>query len=229
MLTRHFTKRNFIFIAIFATLGFLALQIPFTQIIGSKVKFTIFDFFSPIASAFIGLVPGLAAVFLMQLANFLLHGAGSVDAATIIRFFPALFAVIYFSNKGKAILLIPAAAIIAFNLHPIGRTVWFYSTYWLIPIACYFLRDRFILARSLGTTFTAHAVGSTLYLYVFNLPATVWIGLMPIVAMERSLFAVGITATYLLMNNALNWLSQMEIVKLNFMVDNRYLWPKLIK
>ncbi|MFH1254960.1 MAG: hypothetical protein V1667_00565 [bacterium] len=165
----------------------------------------------------------------MQLTNFLLHGAGSVDAATVIRFFPALFAVVYFSSKSKTILFVPAVAIIAFNFHPIGRTVWFYSAYWLIPIACYFLRNRFILARSLGATFTAHAVGSTLWLYVFNLPAAVWISLIPIVAMERSLFAVGITVAYLLMNNALNWVPQMKIIKLNFIIDERYLWPKLVK
>jgi len=227
--TKHFNKKNLFFIAIFTILGFLALQVPFTRIMGSKINFTIFDFFSPIASAFIGLVPGLIAVFLMQLANFFLHGASLVDTATIIRFFPALFAVIYFGNKGKSILLIPIVAIIAFNLHPIGRTVWFYSAYWLIPTFCYFFRDRFILARSLGATFTAHAVGSTLWLYVFNLPASIWLALIPIVAIERSLFAVGIAATYMLMNNVLNWLARLNIIKLTFIIDRRYLWPRPIK
>jgi hypothetical protein len=142
-LNKYFTKKNFIFIAIFTVAGLLALQIPFTQIMGSKIKFTIFDFFSPIASAFIGTAPGVISVFLMQFVNFLIHGTNSVDAATIIRFFPALFAVIYFGYKGKAILLIPLVAIIAFNLHPIGRTAWFYSAYWLIPIVCFFYKIVF--------------------------------------------------------------------------------------
>ena len=193
----YFNKKNILFILIFTVLGFIALQIPFTNIIGSEVKFTLFDFFGPIAAGFIGLVPGVIAVFLMQLINFFVHGAEILDAGTVIRFFPMLFAAAYFAKKGKWNIVLPAFAMIAFIVHPIGRQAWYYSMYWLIPIACYFFRDRFLLARSLGTTFTAHAVGSTLWLYVFALPKTVWISLIPVVAMERALFAMGIMAMYL--------------------------------
>lgn len=226
---KHFSKRNVLFVVIFVLLGLAALQAPFTQIVGSKVKFTLFDFFGPITSGFIGLWPGVIAVFLMQFANFLLHGAQVVDAGTIIRFFPALFAVWYFHRRSKLSLLPAILAIIAFNLHPIGRSAWYFSLYWLIPLFCYFVRERFLLARALGTTFTAHAVGSTLWLYVFGLPAKVWLSLIPVVVMERLIFAAGIAVAYVVFNNLLNWLTERKVIRLEFMIEKRYLWSNLFK
>jgi len=227
-ISKFFSKRNVFFIVIFALLGLAALQAPFTQIVGSKVKFTLFDFFGPLASGFIGLWPGVFAVFLMQLANFFLHGAKVVDAGAIIRFFPTLFAVWYFHKKSRVSLLPAVLAIIAFNLHPVGRSVWYFSLYWLIPLFCYFVRERFLLARALGTTFTAHAIGSTLWLYAFGLPAKVWISLIPVVAAERLIFAVGIAATFVVFNNLLNWLMERKIIHLEFMIEKRYLWRQFL-
>jgi hypothetical protein len=224
----YFNKRNILFIGIFAVIGLIALQIPVAQIVGSKTKFTLFDFFGPIATGFIGLVPGVIAVFLMQVVNFLIHGANIVDAGTIIKFFPMLFAAFYFGRKGKFNVILPVLAIIAFIAHPNGRGAWYYSMYWLIPIVCYFLRDKSLLAKSLGTTFTAHAVGSTLYLYVFALPTAVWTSLIPVVAMERILFAVGIAATYLVFNNVLNILVEKKLIKAEFLVDKKYVWDGLM-
>lgn len=224
MRNKFFNRKNIFFVTIFAVLGLIALQVPVTQIVGSKVKFTLFDFFGPVASGFIGSGPGMIAVFLMQLANFLLHGAKVVDAGTIIRFFPMLFAVLYFGRKSRLILLAPLVAIIAFNLHPQGRAAWYFSLYWLIPFIGYFWRDRFLLARALGTTFTAHAVGSVLWLYVFNLPTAVWQSLIPVVAMERLLFAMGMVAVYLVLNNILNWLMERRIVKMEFLIEKKYVF-----
>ncbi|OGY90947.1 MAG: hypothetical protein A3H70_03605 [Candidatus Komeilibacteria bacterium RIFCSPLOWO2_02_FULL_48_11] len=220
----YFTKKNLIFLLIFTLLGFIALQVPFTTVIGSKVKFTLFDFFGPMASGFIGTLPGIAAVFLMQAINFLWHGAKVVDAGTIIRFFPPLAAVWYFGSKSKFNIIIPIIAIIAFNIHPIGRSAWLYSMFWLIPIICYFLRDRFLLARSLGATFTAHALGGALWIYAFGLSKEIWLGLIPITAIERSLFALGIAATYLVFNNVLNVLAVKKIANVEWLVNKKYAW-----
>jgi hypothetical protein len=218
-----FTKKNIIFILIFTVLGFLALQIPFTSLMGSKANFTLFDFFGPMATGFIGTLPGVIAVFLMQLINFLAHGAKVVDAGTIIRFFPMLFAAWYFGKKSKFHLLIPIIAIAAFTIHPIGRSVWYFSFYWLIPIGCYVARDRSVLARALGATFTAHAVGGALWIYFFNLPKEVWISLIPVVAAERLLFALGIAAMYVAINNLLYILVKQKIVRWPFAINKQYL------
>ena len=221
------TKKNLLFIAIFAVVGFVALQIPVAQLEGSKAKFTVYDAFGPVAGSFIGSVPGVIAVFLMQFFNFLVHGAQIADAGTIIRFFPMLFAVLYFTKRGKLNLVVPIIAIAAFIAHPIGREVWYFTLFWTIPIIAYFLRNRFLFARALGSTFTAHAVGGALWIWTFALPASVWNGLIPIVAIERLLFAVGISGSFVLVNNLLCILEKKRLLRLGFHIDQKYLAPVL--
>ena len=223
-LKQLFTKRNLLFVAIFAVLGFLALQVPVAELAGSKAKFTLFDAFAPIATGFIGLIPGLVAVFLMQLGNFLVHGADILDAGTIIRFLPMLFAAAYFARGGKWNIVVPVLAIAAFNIHPIGRSAWVYSLFWLIPIATYFAREKSLIARALGATFTAHAVGGALWVWTFGLSKAIWLSLIPVVAIERSLFAVGIAVTYLAVNNVLNILAESKLPQLKRMVNRRYVF-----
>ena len=220
---QYFTKKNFLFVVIFVVLGFIALQIPIAQLEGSKAKFMVYDAFAPIAGAFIGSLLGVVAVFLMQFVNFLAQGAVIEDAGTIIRFIPMLFAVLYFARKGKFNLIIPVLAIIAFVVHPIGQTVWYFALFWTIPIIAYFLRDRFLLARALGATFTAHAVGGALWIWFFALPAPVWISLIPVVALERVLFAFGIAVSFVLVNNLLAFLEKKHILNLGFLIEERYL------
>ncbi len=220
---QYFTKKNVLFIIIFAVLGFIALQIPIAQLEGSKAKFMAYDAFAPVAGAFIGTLPGVVAVFLMQFINFLAHGAVIEDAGTIIRFLPMLFAVLYFARKGKFNLIIPILAIIAFVAHPIGQTVWYYALFWTIPIIAYFFRDRFLLARALGATFTAHAVGGALWIWFFALPASVWISLIPVVALERIFFAFGIVVSFVLVNNLLAFLEKKHILNLGFIIEEKYL------
>lgn len=224
---QYFTKKNILFIIIFAVLGFIALQIPITQLEGSKAKFMVYDAFAPIAGAFIGSLPGVVAVFLMQFVNFLVHGAVVEDAGTIIRFIPMLFAALYFARKDKFNIIIPALAIIAFVIHPIGRTVWYFALFWTIPIIAHFLRDRFLLARALGATLTAHAVGGALWIWVFALPAPVWVSLIPIVALERAMFALGICVSFVLVNNLLALLEKKHILNLGFIIDQKYLFGTL--
>lgn len=222
-ITQLITKKNLLFIALFAIVGFIALQIPVAQLEGSRVKFTAYDAFAPVAGSFIGSIPGVIAVFLIQFFNFLVHGAHIEDAGTIIRFFPMLFAVLYFAKKGKFNLVVPAVAIVAFVAHPIGRDVWYFSFFWTIPIVAYFLRDRFLFARALGATFTAHAVGGALWIWTFSLPAPVWNSLIPVVVAERLLFALGITGSFVLVNNLLCLLEKKRILDLGFHINQKYL------
>lgn len=222
---KHFTKRNILFIAIFSVVGFVALQIPVAKLEGSKATFTIYDSFAPIAGVFIGSIPGVIAVFLMQFLNFLVHGAQIEDMGTIIRFFPMIFAVLYFTRKTKLNVIIPAVAIIAFVAHPIGRTVWYFSIFWTIPIIAYFFRDKFLLARVLGSTFSAHAVGGALWIWTFSLPAVVWNSLILTVIAERLLFALGIMVSFALVTNILFVLERKKILNLGFHIDPKYLVP----
>lgn len=222
---KHLTRKNLYFVVIFTVVGFIALQIPVAQLAGSAAKFTIFDAFAPMTGAFIGSIPAVIAVLLMHSFNFFAHGAHIQDVGIIIRFFPMLFAVLYFARKGKLNILVPLIAIVVFLMHPIGREVWYFSLFWTIPIFAYFLRDRFLFARALGATFSAHAVGGAAWIWAFALPVSVWNSLIPVVFAERLLFALGIMASYVLVNNLLYALQQKRILNLGFSVDHKYLSP----
>lgn len=212
-----FTKKN-IFLVIFVVIGFLAMQFKFTQIIGSDLNFSLFDFYGPIVGGFIGSIGGLITVLAMQLINWAIYGF-VLDIGTLIRFLPMLLAVLYFAKKTKWILIVPIIAMIAFWAHPEGRIVWYYALYWLIPIIMYFVYDKSIIARALGTTFTAHCAGSVLFLYAFNLKSTIWLSLIPIVWKERVLMTLGITLTFISFNYLLNFINQKitlpSFIKLN--------------
>lgn len=212
-----FNKKT-IFITIFVAIGLLSMQFKFTQIIGSDLKFSLFDFYGPIAGAFIGSIAGLVTVLAMQVVNWAIYGF-AVDLGTLIRFLPMLLAVIYFARKTKWILAVPIIAMLAFWAHPEGRVAWYYALYWLIPIAMYFVYNKSLLARALGTTFTAHCTGSVLFLYAFNLKSEVWLSLIPVVWKERVLMALGIALIFIAFNYVLSSVDKKiklpEFVRLN--------------
>jgi hypothetical protein len=213
--------KRILFIAIFAVLGFIALKIPFTNIIGSKQAFSFFDFMGPISGMFLGAWPAALSVLLVKISEFLFTGK-ELDWLTIIRFFPMAAAALYFGTKSKKVSIIPIVCMILFWAHPEGRQAWYFALYWLIPVVVLFKKDRLIL-NSLGATFTAHAIGSVAFLYALNLPAAVWIGLIPVVFLERGLFAIGTWAFYLVVNSALNRLAVYINIK-NLKINKDYTW-----
>jgi len=208
--------KKLITLAIFIIIGFAAMQVPFSQLLGAeKLKFSLFDFYGPIAGAFFSSVIGLITVFVMQLINWAWYGF-NFDLITILRFLPMLMAVIYFSRKTKWILLIPGIAMILFWLHPEGRGAWYYALYWTIPFLAYLAPAKYISARAIGATFCAHCVGSVAFLYVMGLKSAVWIGLIPVVWKERVLMTIGITITFYVFSGVLNWLVNKKHISLPF-------------
>lgn len=211
------TQKKLFFLALFSIIGFIALQIPFNKILGSSVSFTLFDFFGPMAGAFLGPVFGIVSVLGVEVFNlFIKHTP--LTTGTIIRLFPTLFAVFYFAaikNKkyhGKWILAVPILCIIAFITHPIGRQVPHYALmFWFIPVLAYFKRDNLFI-KSLGSTFTAHAVGGAAWIWAFNLPVQAWNSLIPVVVAERLLFATGIAASYIIFKYTLSYLASKRIL-----------------
>ncbi|MBI2601349.1 hypothetical protein HYW42_05370 [Candidatus Daviesbacteria bacterium] len=204
-----------IFIVLFAVVGFVVFQIPFNKLAGSNVSFTLFDFFAPVAGAFLGPILGIVTVLGVEVLNYIIHQT-PISAGSIVRLFPMLFAVYYFATfsrdkSQKAILLVPVLAMILFWLHPYGRQAWYYGLFWIIPLIAYFRKDV-LLVRSLGATFTAHAVGGAAWIWAFNLPADVWNNLIPIVIAERVLFAVGIAVSYLVVKSILKFLISKKLL-----------------
>lgn len=201
------------FTVIFALLGLIALQIPFTRLLGGNVKFTLYDFLAPTAGAFLATIPGILTVLLIQLVNFLVHPDSFTGFASLIRIFPVLFAVFYFAKNRKTNLLIPVLSIAVFNMHPVGRSAWQYSLLWLIPIAAHFFRKNLFI-KSLGATFTAHAVGGALWIWAFGLSREMWLALIPQTLMERILMAGGISVSYFALVKVFNFLKAKNILPL---------------
>lgn len=220
-------KLSFLFL--FVALGLIALSIPFTNIIGdSQAKFSLFDFFAPASGMFIGSIWGALAVTVVKVTSWLVNGGGSIDIFTIARFISLACAAFYFGSKRKSPALIAVVCMIAFWLHPVGQQAWFYALYWLLPLIAAFKKDSLLL-RSLGSTFTAHAVGSVGFLYAIPTTPELWIMLIPIVFMERMLMTGGIWVSYPIFNSLFNALSRFagfkyfkEIVNKNYLISRNF-------
>lgn len=203
------------FLALFIVLAALAERINFSALVGTENQFfTLFQFFGPIAGGFLGSVLGPLAVLLAELLNFVLFGK-TFTLLNLYRLLPMVIAAFYFGSLkekkqwAQANILIPALCILAFVSHPVGREVWYFSLYWLIPILARLkpLRNH-LLARSYGATFTAHAVGGAAWVWTVPMTAGQWINLIPVVAYERLLFGAGIAVSYVIFNTVLDKVSE---------------------
>lgn len=186
------------FLLIFTVLGLVAFQISISQIIGSSQSFTLFELLGPTGGMFLGPILGAVSVFFVRALNIvILHQP--LDFLTVIRFLPSVLAAVYFGLNQKKIAVIFPICIALFLLNPIGRQAWLYSMIWLIPFVATFWKRNLIL-NSLGATFTAHAVGSTIFLYSFGLTPAIWLALIPVVFIERGIFTIGICLSCLTFN-----------------------------
>lgn len=203
---KTFSAKRVIFLAVFALMVFFGNKVNFSAVVGADNQyFTLFQFFGPIAGGFLGPIFGAVAVLIAQVATFFISHKALI-LINILRLTPMLFAAYYFGTKKKAIAAVPIACMVLFIMHPVGRQAWFYSLFWLIPLfgVLPFRIPGKLFFRSLGATFTAHAVGSTAWLYSVPMTASQWVALIPVVAYERIVFACGITVSYLVLNTALD-------------------------
>jgi hypothetical protein len=207
-LKKIFSTKRIIFLLIFLAMVLIGKKINFSAVIGAENQFfTLFQFFGPIAGAFLGPVFGVISVLGAQIADLFIVGK-AWSLINLVRLTPMLFAVYYFGTKRKSIgVIVPLAAMFLFIIHPVGRQAWFYSLFWLIPIIAKIMPLKYsdnVLLRSLGATFTAHAVGSTAWIWSVPMAAEQWIMLIPIVAFERLLFAAGTAGSFVVLNTVLD-------------------------
>ncbi|MFH0885213.1 MAG: hypothetical protein V1861_05890 [Candidatus Micrarchaeota archaeon] len=203
-----FSVRGVAFLALFTALAFIGMQINFSQLVGAQNQFfTLFQFYGPIAGGFLG-VYGAFVVFAAQAVNLAISGK-SIEMLSLIRLLPMVFAAFFFSQykrmklDDKLSIAIPVIAMVSFWLTPAGLGAWYYALFWTIPVIVKFLPDRLFL-RSLGATFTAHAVGGALWAWTVPMTSAQWAMLVPVTATERLLFAAGIAISYVFFTNVLN-------------------------
>ncbi len=192
-----------LFFALFLVAGLIAMRINFSQLLGAPNQFfTLFQFFAPIAGGFLGSTLGAIMVLVTQSVDFVLVGK-QATLLNVARLFTLVAAAWYFGTSGKQkwAAAIPALAILLFAIHPVGTQVWYFAVmFWSIPILAKFFYSENLLAKSLGATLTAHAVGGVLWLYTLPTTPEFWVGLIPVVAYERLLFAGGIALSFVGLN-----------------------------
>jgi hypothetical protein len=222
-------KRKILFSIIFTILGLVAFQISISRIIGSTQNFTLFELFGPIGGMFLGPIFGAISAFFVRALDIIIFHR-QLDFLTVIRFLPAMLATVYFGLKQKKTAIIFPICIALFLLNPIGRQAWMYSLIWIIPFVTSFGKKRLIL-NSLGATFTAHAVGSVIFLYTFGLTPAIWISLIPVVFIERGIFTLGIWTSCLILNTILDKITNLKLAHfLKPLVNKDYLVsPKFFK
>lgn len=205
-------KKIFV-IVFFAIIGLLADQVKVTALVGAKGQaFTLLQLFAPAVGAFLGSITGVVTVLLTEVASFIIQGK-EPTVMNLVRLLPLLFATVYFASimrprakfSRMIEIAVPALAMLTFWAHPEGRQAWYYALYWTIPmIVSMSPLRKTVVARSLGSTFTAHAVGGAYWIWTTNMTAPLWIALIPIVALERAVFGLGIAITFLVVNYLLS-------------------------
>ncbi len=150
----------------------------------------------PLVGAFGGVL-GTSTVFgILFLIRFLLQGIGSLHVLAYIV--PGMCASLYWASESKIIrLVLPLVCMIAFWVHPVGAQAWPYACLWFIPLVLY-KAPRTRLYTALASTFVAHAVGSVIWLYTVPMSPALWIGLIPLVILERCTFAAGMVVVHAL-------------------------------
>jgi hypothetical protein len=143
-----------------------------------------------------------------------LCAGGFIHMLTLANYLPSLGAAAYLAaitpqrkNTGMHVgaALIPLVCLAFFLVHPIGTQAPAYTLVWLIPIlTAWFAKAPFFI-QALAGTCTAHAIGSTLWLYAGLIPDAIMLHqLIPCVIIERLFFALGITSLHLFISWASN-------------------------
>lgn len=146
--------------------------------------------------------------------------AGSCLLATLAFYLPGYCAALYLATSSRIFRCgVPIIAMALFCLHPVGSQAIFYSLYWLIPVTVGIGFRQSLFAQALGATFTAHAVGSVIWLYAATpMAPSAWLALIPLVALERITFAAGMIVMY----HAINQLAALlSVVKRSFILPVR--------
>lgn len=169
-----------------------------------KLSFVFGTFFtcfsaSCITIPLIGLLGGTFSTmvfFTITLLSRLVLGYG-ISFKILAYYIPGLCASLYLAQRSALLAVgLPIICMIAFILHPVGHDAALYTAYWLIPLLLLCIPQKTVFTHALTATFIAHAVGSTLWIYTHPTTPALWLALIPIVALERLIYALGITVMH---------------------------------
>lgn len=163
-------------------------------IVGSKMAFFApAAVLLPLAGAFGGISGSLSMLGMGLIMRCLFFGA--MPLVFLAYHLPGFFASLYWANDSKIMRSIPAILCIGlFLVHPIGAQFAWYSLFWLIPVIASFYSGLFF--KALGSSFTAHAVGTLVWLYAGQMAPGDFALLVPVVIVERLMITVAMVMAY---------------------------------
>jgi hypothetical protein len=155
-----------------------------------------------------GLYCSGTSTMLSLLGRYIVHliMLGTMSPLYIVYHLPTFFGTVYFQShrtgtpkKWQFLIKVSLAlaiisCIIGFVAHPVGRQVFYYAGFWLLPLGTLMLSSEYRFLHALGSTFTVHAFGTLLWIYTHTTVPAFWIALIPLVIIERLVFASGMTA-----------------------------------
>lgn len=199
---RVFMVRRSLLIAVFHTaiaysLIKLATFFKVSFIVGSSLAFFSGTSLAvPLLGAWLNMAGIISAIGMSMIGSFAVWGIPS--AHYLAYYIPGLFAAAAWRYPSHRIihLGIPALCMVLFMTHSVGLYAFPYALYWLIPIVLYLKQSTSLFAQALKSTFIAHAVGSIIWLYTMPMTAAAWLALIPVVAVERLTFALGMVVLH---------------------------------
>jgi len=187
-------------------LGKFLTIIKLSFVVGSHaVMFSASNLCLPLVGLF-GHIGGATCMWACLLAVRLF--SAPFTASALAFYVPGYAAALYLATTSRILRCgIPLLAFFLFCIHPVGAQAMLYSCYWFIPMVIGAVCGRSLFAQMLGATFTAHAVGSVIWLYTVPMNASTWLALIPLVALERITFAMGMVVAYHAINRLTVWAS----------------------
>jgi hypothetical protein len=180
-------------------------SIKLSYLIGSRCAFFATTSFLAPLGAFLGGLPGLAGVILgkqLLIAGTLIGRLYAPSAYHIPTVCASLYATAIWAQGRKAhplmrcaFALIPLSSMLLFLSDEQGAAAAPYTLFWLIPMISALVPHANGWLHALATTFTAHAVGSVLWMYTHTMTTELWLGLIPIVCYERLLLGTTLWLT----------------------------------
>lgn len=191
-------------ILLFNALIKLSGLVKLSFIVGSQLAFfSAVAIITPLSGAFAGFAGSFGVFGVGILIRAFL--SGWMPLHFLAYHIPGLFGSLFWATESKIARIIPAVLCMAiFIMHPVGSSAALYSLFWLIPIYTTLFCTDSIFTCAVGSTFTAHAVGSIIWLITVPMNADQWLALIPIVIVERALFSIGIVGGYKVINFALS-------------------------
>lgn len=183
----------------------LAQFVKLSHIIGSWASFfSVNSIGVPMIGVCAGLSTGLLSTVVRAGVRLMLYGTSPLRF--LVYHIPGVCASGYWFVDSKLVrIVLPLICMGLFVLHPVGQHAPEYALYWLIPVIIGFFSNRSVFMRALAATFMAHAIGSVIWLYTISSTPIMWHALIPIVAVERLVFASGMSVVYYVVQYVRNW------------------------